>query len=61
MPSGIVVNGVLDALAVISKIFESAHREIVFVTSASLLSIAGTYDTVESARRFIEKGGVLRG
>ncbi|MGZ7169560.1 MAG: hypothetical protein ACXVI5_08375 [Halobacteriota archaeon] len=26
-----------------------------------MLSIAGTYDTVESARRFIEKGGVLRG
>ncbi len=61
MPSGIVINSVKDAVAVISKMFESAHREIVFVTSPSLLSIAGTYDTVASARRFIEEGGVIRG
>ncbi len=61
MPSGMVINSVEDAVAVISKILESAEREIVFVTSPSLLSIAGTYDTVEIAKRFIENGGVLRG
>jgi len=58
---GIVINSVKDAVAVVSKIVESAKREISFVTSPSLLSIAGTYDTVESAKHFIENGGVIRG
>ncbi len=61
MRSGIVIYSVEDAVAVISKIFESARREIVFVTSPALLSVAGTFDTVERAKRFIEDGGVLRG
>jgi len=61
MRSGIVINSVKDAVAVILEILELAQHEIVFVTSPSLLSIAGTYDTVEIAKRFIENGGLLRG
>ncbi len=61
MVSGIAINSVADSVAIISKILESAEREIIFVTSPSLLSIAGTYYTVERAERFIENGGVLRG
>ncbi|MGZ4942324.1 MAG: hypothetical protein ACXV5P_08535, partial [Halobacteriota archaeon] len=41
--------------------FDLATREIVFLAPPSLFSIAGTYGTVERAKRFIENGGVLRG
>ena len=61
MPAGTVINSVEDVVAVVLGIFDSAKHEIVFLTPPSLLSIAGTYDTVERARRFIENGGVLRG
>ncbi len=61
MPSGIVINSIKDAVAVISQILESAQREVVFITSPSLLSIAGTFDMIERAQRFIAGGGTLKG
>ncbi len=61
MRSGMMINSVGDAVAVIFKILESARREIVFVTSPPLLSVAGTFDTVEIAKRFIDGGGTLKG
>ncbi len=61
MPSGTVINSVEDVVAVVLGIFESAKQEIVYLSSPSLLSIAGTYDTVSSAKRFIQNGGVMRG
>ncbi len=61
MRSGVVITNVRDAAAVILKVLESARREIVFVTSPALLSIAGTFDTIAIAKRFIDNGGTLRG
>jgi|GEM_PF-3881307 len=58
---GTVVNGVRDAVAVILEIIESAQHEIEFLSAPSFLSFAGTYATVESAKHFIENGGVIRG
>ncbi|MDD1720444.1 MAG: hypothetical protein LUP95_00415 [Euryarchaeota archaeon] len=60
-PGGTVINGVEDGIAVIAEIFESAKHEIAFLSPPSVLSIAGTFDSVENARRFIQNGGVLRG
>ncbi len=49
-------------MAVIVEIFETATQEIDFIVPPSLLSVAGTsFDTMQSAKRFIEDGGVLRG
>ncbi|MGZ4919264.1 MAG: hypothetical protein ACXVIG_03240 [Halobacteriota archaeon] len=61
MPFGTVVNTVEDTVAVILGIFDSAKRDIVFLAPPSLLSITGTYGTVEHAERFMQSGGVLRG
>ena len=61
MPFGTVINSTEDAVAVILKILESAQHEIEFLSSPSFLSFAGTYDTTQSAKRFIEKDGVVRG
>ncbi len=61
MLSGVMINSVEDAVAVISKILESAKHEIVFVTSPSLLSIAGSYHTVEQAKQFTLNSGIMRG
>ncbi|MDD1720903.1 MAG: hypothetical protein LUP95_02850 [Euryarchaeota archaeon] len=61
MPSGTVINSVEDTVAVILKIIETAKHDIVFLLPPSLFSIAGTYNTVQRAKPFIDKGGVLRG
>jgi len=61
MPSGTVVNSAEDTVAVILEILESAHHEIEFLSSPFFLSFAGTYDTMKSAKHFIENGGVVRG
>ncbi|MGZ4907995.1 MAG: hypothetical protein ACXV6K_06580 [Halobacteriota archaeon] len=61
MPAGTEIITIHDAVVVIAKILDLAQHEIVFITSPSLLSIAGTYDTVETATRLIENGGVIRG
>ncbi len=61
MPSGTVLNSVENFIAVALKVFETAQHEIVFLVPPSLLSLAGTYDTVGRAKRFIEHGGVVRG
>ena len=61
MPSGVVVNGVPDTIEVILEILATAEREIVFIAPPSFPSLAGIYDTIQSAERFIEDGGVLRG
>ncbi|MGZ7171895.1 MAG: hypothetical protein ACXVI1_11930 [Halobacteriota archaeon] len=61
MHAGTVINSVKDVLAVVLGILESAKQEIVFLTPPSLLSLAGNYDTMQSAKRFIQNGGVLRG
>ncbi len=61
MPFGTILSNVEDTVAVILGIIESAQREVVFLLPPTLLSIGGTYDTVEIAKRFIQHGGVLRG
>ncbi len=61
MPAGTVVKGVEDVVAVVLDILESAQREIVFLVPAPLLSLAGTYETLPKAKKFIQNGGVLRG
>ncbi len=61
MPSGTVLNSVEDFIAVALKIFETAQHEVVFLVPSSLVSLAGTYDTIGRATRFIEQGGVVRG
>ncbi len=61
MPSGTVINTIEDFVAILLDIIESAQAEIVFMLPPSLFSVAGTFDTVPRAKRFIENGGVLRG
>ncbi|MGZ4908288.1 MAG: hypothetical protein ACXVIP_03515 [Halobacteriota archaeon] len=61
MPSGLTVNSVEDVVAVVLEIFELAKHEVVFLSSPPILSLAGTFGTVESAKRFIQNGGVVRG
>jgi len=61
MPAGSVIKSVKDAIAVVLGIFESAENEVVFLTPPSFVSLAGSYGTIEGAKRFIQNGGVLRG
>ncbi len=61
MPAGTIVDGLKDAIAEIIAIFASAQHEIDFVVPPSMLSVAGAYDTVEYAKRFMQHGGVMRG
>jgi hypothetical protein len=61
MPAGTVVTSVKDAIAVILRIFESANREIVFITPPSFMELSANYASMEGAERFIRNGGVVRG
>ncbi len=61
MPAGTVINGVKDFVAAALEIFDKAQHEIIFLVPPSILSLAGTYDTVQRAKRFIDNGGVVRG
>jgi hypothetical protein len=61
MPTGTVISSVKDVLALVLGMLESAKQEIIYLTPPSLISLAGTYYTIQSARRFIQNGGVLRG
>jgi hypothetical protein len=60
MPSGTVIKSVKDAIAVVLSIFESAKHEIVFLTPLSLASLGGTYNSMQTAKQFIQNGGVVR-
>ena len=61
MPSGLVINGVRDALAVALQILESAREEVVWLIPPSIHSLSMTYGFVEKTRAFIQRGGVVRG
>ncbi len=61
MPSGLVINGVKDALAVAEEILESAQEEVVWLIPASINSLSIGYDFVEKIRAFVQRGGVSRG
>lgn len=61
MTSGIVVNGVRDALAVASQILESAREEVIWLIPASLISLSTTLGFVEEVQAFTQRGGVSRG
>ncbi len=61
MPAGIVINSVEDFIAMSLQILDTAEREALFLYPPSLLSLAGTCDTVEHVKRFVERGGVVRG
>ncbi len=61
MPAGILLDRVEEVVAVVLEIFETANREILFIAPPAVLSLAGTFDTVERAERFIQKAGVLKG
>ncbi len=54
MPAGTVVTNLDDAIALVVEVFESARHEINFLFPPSMLSVAGTYDTVESAKQFMQ-------
>ncbi|MGZ4917425.1 MAG: hypothetical protein ACXV5E_03325 [Halobacteriota archaeon] len=60
MLTGTVVDGAEDIVAVILEIFESSQREVDILASPSFLSFGGTYDTTQSAKRFMQRGGVVR-
>jgi hypothetical protein len=61
MPAGTVINSVKDVIAVVINTFESAKHEIVFITPDSVMNLAGNYQTMLSAERFIKNGGTVRG
>ncbi|MDD1721067.1 MAG: hypothetical protein LUP95_03675 [Euryarchaeota archaeon] len=61
MTSGIVVNGMRDALAVASQILESAREEVIWLIPPSLMLLSTRYGFIEKARAFSQRGGVSRG
>ncbi len=61
MTSGIVVNGMRDALAVASQILESAREEVIWLVPPSLMLLSTRYGFIEEGRAFIQRGGVSRG
>jgi hypothetical protein len=61
MPAGTVITSVKDVIAVVLNIFESAKHEIVFITPDSVMNLAGNYETMQSAERFLKNGGTVRG
>ena len=61
MPAGTAVNGVDDIMAVVLNIYDSAKNEISFLAPPFFVSIAGTLDVLQHAKRFIENGGAVRG
>jgi hypothetical protein len=61
MPFGKVITSVKDVIVVVINIFESAKREIVFITPDSVMNLAGNYETMQRAERFIQNGGTVRG
>ncbi len=61
MPAGTVINGVKDFVAAAFEVLQNAQHEFVFLVPSSILSRAGTYGSVESAKRFIDNGGVVKG
>ncbi len=61
MPSGIVMNGVKDALAAALEILESAQEEVIWLIPASINSLSLTLGFVEKVQGFIQRGGVSRG
>ena len=61
MPAGKVIRSVKDVIAVILSIFESSKHEIVFITPDSVMNLAGNYQTMQSAERFVQNGGTARG
>lgn len=50
-----------SAIAVILSIFESTKHEIVFIQPPSLIRLAANYASMQSAERFIQNGGAVRG
>ncbi|MGZ4847061.1 MAG: hypothetical protein ACXV5H_10375 [Halobacteriota archaeon] len=61
MTSGIVINSVLDALAVASQILEAAHDEVVWLIPPSLIPLLARYSFAEKITPFLKQGGVSRG
>ncbi len=61
MPSGFIVSGVKDALAVALGILESAKQEVVWLVPPSFNSLSRNYDFIELARAFVQQGGASRG
>ncbi len=61
MASGLVINSIQDALALASKIHESAQHELVWLIPASIHSLSVRYGFVERAKAFILSGGITRG
>ena len=61
MPAGRVINTVKDAIAVILSIFETTKHEILYITPYSFMGLAANYASMQSAERFIQNGGVVRG
>ncbi len=62
MASGTIVNGLANALTVVVNIIDSAQHEIAFLAPPSILSIGGaSFNSMQSAKRFIQRGGVFKG
>jgi hypothetical protein len=61
MTDGKVITNVIDGLAVISSIIESANNEVIYISPPSLLIFSSHFGLVERAKQFIQKGGRVRG
>ncbi len=61
MPSGLVVNGVKDALAAALGILESAKEEVVWLVPPAIHTLSMTHGFFEKTKAFIQQGGVSRG
>ncbi len=61
MPSGLVVNGVKDALAAALDVLESAKEEVVWLVPPAVHTLSMTLGFFENTKAFIQLGGVSRG
>ncbi len=61
MANETIITSVTDALAICSRIIESANNEVVFLSPPSLLVVASRFGLREKTKLFIQRGGRVRG
>ncbi len=61
MPSGLVINGVKDALAAALDVLESTKEEIVWLVPPPIHTLSMTHGFFEQTKAFIRGGGISRG
>ena len=60
MADGTIITSVTDALAICSKIMESANNEVVYISPPSLLVLGSQFSLRENAKTLIQKGCCVR-